>query len=134
MASVADFIKCALSYKGTKFIHQGRVPHVGLDCVGLLVCAAQEAGYNVTSPTTYKRTPRPDVILEQLAVYAEPAENDGTPGLIHVMRAQNSVKICHLCLRLSPTVVLESCVDGSVSENMYKGDLVHSTWALKGGQ
>lgn len=32
------------SYKGTKFMHQGRGKNIGLDCIGLLVCAARDLG------------------------------------------------------------------------------------------
>lgn len=38
------FAQAARSYLGTPFRHMGRTPRIGLDCVGVVVCAAREAG------------------------------------------------------------------------------------------
>ncbi len=40
-----DFVRVARSYIGTPFHHQGRLPGVGLDCAGVIVCALAECGY-----------------------------------------------------------------------------------------
>lgn len=39
-----QFVDLAMSWQGTPFHHKGRLPHVGLDCVGLPLCAAWEMG------------------------------------------------------------------------------------------
>jgi cell wall-associated NlpC family hydrolase len=49
----------ARQWIGTPYHHQGRLPGVGLDCIGLLICAARELGYvppdfNITG---YRRVP-----------------------------------------------------------------------------
>lgn len=36
--------KIARSYLGTPFVHQGRVPGVGLDCAGLVINVARDLG------------------------------------------------------------------------------------------
>lgn len=41
------FIAAAQSYINTPFHHQGRVPNVGLDCIGLVICAANAADINL---------------------------------------------------------------------------------------
>lgn len=41
---IDKFVNSALAMMGTPFHHQGMWPGLGLDCIGLVVCAAQEAG------------------------------------------------------------------------------------------
>jgi len=52
-----DFVRIARSYIGTPFHHQSRMPHVGLDCAGVIVCAAKECGLNVNDVAGYARVP-----------------------------------------------------------------------------
>ena len=40
----SDIVRVARSYLGTPFQHRQRLPGVGLDCAGVLVCAARELG------------------------------------------------------------------------------------------
>ena len=40
-----DFIDAARSYVGSPFHHAGRLPGVGLDCIGVVVCAANACGF-----------------------------------------------------------------------------------------
>jgi cell wall-associated NlpC family hydrolase len=53
----AEFIAAARSYIGTPFHHQGRLPGVGLDCAGVIVCAAAACGYSVQDVQGYGRIP-----------------------------------------------------------------------------
>jgi cell wall-associated NlpC family hydrolase len=41
-ATRADAVRVARTYVGTPFQHMGRLPGVGLDCAGVLVCLARE--------------------------------------------------------------------------------------------
>lgn len=50
----------ARSYLGVPFLHQGRNPAVGIDCVGLLVLAARDCGLHELAAqdfTAYDRNP-----------------------------------------------------------------------------
>lgn len=38
-------IQAVRSWLGTPYVHQGRLPGVGLDCLGLVICLARETGY-----------------------------------------------------------------------------------------
>ena len=40
----AEFIAAARSYLRTPYGHQGRMPGVLLDCVGVPICAARQVG------------------------------------------------------------------------------------------
>jgi len=59
-------IDAARRYCGTPFRHQARLPGVGLDCVGLIVCAAEEAGISIAAPIDYAAIPDPVLLLESL--------------------------------------------------------------------
>lgn len=39
-----DIVSVARSYLGTPFHHAARLPGVGMDCAGVLICAARELG------------------------------------------------------------------------------------------
>ena len=41
-ATRADAVRVARTYIDTPFQHMGRLPGVGLDCAGVLVCVARE--------------------------------------------------------------------------------------------
>ncbi len=51
-------IAAARACLGTPFHHQGRLPGVGLDCIGLVIVAARAAGLEVNDRADY--APRPD--------------------------------------------------------------------------
>lgn len=41
----ADIVDTARGYLGTKYVHQGRVKGLGIDCLGLLICVGRELGF-----------------------------------------------------------------------------------------
>lgn len=47
--------EAARQYLGVKFLHQGRNPRVGIDCVGLIVCATWACGIRHPSQHDYPR-------------------------------------------------------------------------------
>lgn len=44
MPTRREVVDIARSYKGTDFHHQGRLPGVGLDCAGVLICIGRSIG------------------------------------------------------------------------------------------
>lgn len=54
---VRGVIRSARSCLGTPFHHQGRMKGVGLDCIGLIVVALSENGWDVCDRTDYGRRP-----------------------------------------------------------------------------
>ena len=44
MTTRADIVSTARSFIGTPFHHMGRLPGVGLDCVGIPICVMRELG------------------------------------------------------------------------------------------
>lgn len=63
------FVAAALAQVGTKFHHQGRAAGVGLDCIGLVVCAARLVGWRVTDRTDYGRRPDGRALIEGLRAH-----------------------------------------------------------------
>ena len=60
MSTRAEVVRVARSYIGTSFHHMGRLPGVGLDCAGVLVCVARELGLVVPEFDVPAYTPAPD--------------------------------------------------------------------------
>lgn len=52
-----DFIAAARSLIGTPFRHQGRLPGIALDCVGVPICAAMACGIKLNDKKSYPDVP-----------------------------------------------------------------------------
>jgi cell wall-associated NlpC family hydrolase len=64
-----ELIRIARTWLGVPFAHQGR-NRAGVDCGGLLVAVADEAGLNITPPAVYSQSPDPSVIDTTLMINA----------------------------------------------------------------
>lgn len=60
----------------TKFRHQGRVPDVGVDCVGVVVCALKAAGGLVNDKTGYSRIPSNGVLMKSIKEHCDQINQD----------------------------------------------------------
>lgn len=63
-----QLVEAARQYLGTPFHHQGRVKGVGVDCIGLVACAAKDCGLNAIDDTTYPRRPDGETLQKGLEV------------------------------------------------------------------
>jgi cell wall-associated NlpC family hydrolase len=86
MPSREAVIAAARGWLGTPFRHQGRVRGVGVDCGGLVVMAAREAGCSVVDhPPGYPRCP--DGASLQRVIEAQCAKiGDLEPAAVALMR------------------------------------------------
>lgn len=57
MTAAEKIIAAAMACINTPFVHQGRVPGVGLDCAGLGIICARAIGVEVTDFKGYPRLP-----------------------------------------------------------------------------
>ena len=100
------FIEVCESYEGTPFHHQGRVPHVGLDCVGLPICAAQEIGIPMKDNLEYGHEPSSRflryMIVDVNGLISCPVDDD-QPGDIILMRY--SAEPTHVAIRTHDGIV-----------------------------
>lgn len=60
MTTRADVVRVARTYLETPFHHRGRLPGVGLDCAGIIICAARELGLVAADFDVPAYTPTPD--------------------------------------------------------------------------
>lgn len=57
MTQAERFVEAARASMGTRWMHQGRLPGVGLDCAGLAICAAAAIGMEFKDVEGYSRAP-----------------------------------------------------------------------------
>lgn len=89
MPDRADVVRIARSYIGTRFHHQARLKGVGIDCLGLVVCVANELGLDTSSDRRdYPRRPNGDLIpsLGGSGLILKPVNAPYVPGEIIVLR------------------------------------------------
>lgn len=67
MADRDVLVRAARRCLGTSFRHQGRQPGRGLDCAGVIVCAARQCGLATYDVDNYARLPRGDAMQRHLA-------------------------------------------------------------------
>ena len=93
-----DLVQAARGFLGTRFRHQGRLPGQGLDCAGVVVCAARAVGVAVHDVVGYGRLPDGDALPRHLATAGckEIALDDARPGDIYLMRFESDPQ--HLAL------------------------------------
>lgn len=80
-------VTAARACLGTPFVHQGRQPGVGLDCVGVAIHALRACGYTVTDIPGYGRTPYGIALAEAIEAHEFLQRvPDIAPGDILLMR------------------------------------------------
>jgi cell wall-associated NlpC family hydrolase len=72
MIMIEKFATIAESYLDTPYLHQGRLPGVGLDCAGVVACAAIAAGFKVEDVAGYSRNPSGMQLIATLAKHCVP--------------------------------------------------------------
>ena len=83
-----SFIAGARKLKGTRWRHRGRKPWA-VDCVGLIVLAARDAGFNLDDEPQYGREPWEDQLRKGLrARFGDPVAEPWQPGDITLIRWQ----------------------------------------------
>ena len=108
----ADFIAAARSYVGVPFRHQGRTRH-GVDCIGLVVCAARDIGITLADRTDYARDPNGLLPLEMARQFA-PVESPQA-GDILLMRFRGEPQ--HVAILAGETLIHSYASIGRVVEH-----------------
>lgn len=86
-----DFIESARSYMGVKWRHQGR-NRMGVDCVGLVICALADIGVEVPDMQGYRRSPDP-IFVEHIRNNSAAAIGP-VPGTLGIFR--DGTQPCHV--------------------------------------
>ncbi len=108
----ALIIAAARAYLGVPFAHQGRSRH-GLDCIGLLVLAARDAGAIIEDRLDYPRDPNGLLPVELARQFDAVAEHQ--PGDIMLMRFAGEPQ--HLALCAGDTILHSYASIGHVVEH-----------------
>lgn len=138
--SAAALLEAARAYVGVPFRHLGR-SRTGLDCVGLLLVAAADAGIPAEDPGAYDRGHRGWDMLAWLgARYDRLQLSEARDGDILVFNSQDTHYPCHVGLRstrdLRPAVIHAQAGRGAVLEERLHWHLQRqliAAFRLKGG-
>lgn len=91
----------AIKYIGTSYRHQGRVPGIGLDCAGVLICSMRDAGYAVNDCRSYSRVPPRNLLQATVESHGLQEVTRGQPQdgdvMLFWMRNKRLVIHCGIC-------------------------------------
>jgi len=114
-----EFITTARKYLGTQFIHQGRLPGIGLDCAGVVVCALRENDYGVNDRSGYGRIPAGGEFMAAIWEHCDPVHlGDVRPGDLMMFAFRNEPQHIAIVSGIEPIMLIHSWSDvGKVVEN-----------------
>jgi cell wall-associated NlpC family hydrolase len=81
-----EIIRIARTYHDTPYHHLGRIKGVGIDCLGLIICVAQELGLPVRDKPTYSRYATGLNLFQEFEEQCQPCERGEGAILIFAMR------------------------------------------------
>lgn len=108
--------QAAMEYLGVKFRHRGRTTR-GLDCLGLVVLAARDCGYEAKDKKVYGRQPFNDGLRQGLI-------DNGCVPVTREMRPGDILLMKHYLHDKEPTHV------GIVTEHPHGLGIIHSYAAM----
>lgn len=116
---MSRLVEIARGYLGTPFHHQGRLPGVGLDCAGVVVCAARELGINVHDVKGYGRIPTNGMFPAAVEGHCyRIAQADVQPGDLMMFAFRTEPQHIAIVSRGEPTMLIHASSDvGKVVEN-----------------
>ncbi|WP_198368473.1 C40 family peptidase [Roseomonas rosulenta] len=83
-ATAEAFVAAARSYVGVSWRHLGR-GQTGVDCIGLVLLAAREAGVELPDPAPYARAPQGTRLLDGILAHATRVA-EAAPGDVLLFR------------------------------------------------
>lgn len=112
-----DIVSAARQLIDTPFVHQGRLPGIGLDCAGLAIATATALGLPVADRTDYGRNPSGGLL--EAALDAQPCLrrilSAPQPGDILLMRFAGDPQ--HLAILAGATMIHAWSTVGKVCEH-----------------
>jgi len=99
-------------YIGTPFVHQGRLPGVGLDCAGVIVCALQQQGFVIDDVRGYGRLPHNGMLLAAVQKYCSKiALGDVRPADILLFRPRREPQHLAMVVDTDPVMMVHALAD-----------------------
>ena len=130
---MSAIVEAARGYIGTPFHHQARAKGVGIDCVGLVVCAARDAGHDVKDTTVYARDPDGRSLIAALEGQMDRVEGGWLPGDVLAFWVVKPDLPQHLGVYAGETVV-HAMLGRRVAEHRLTGAMLrklHSVWRVR---
>lgn len=101
--------EAAKSFVGTRFLHQGRDPASGLDCVGVWVAALRKAGFAVRDSRCYARFPCGRTLLAKASEqFSEVSVKHAVAGDMLVIRVPRSKLARHVGVYVGDGMMVHS--------------------------
>lgn len=91
---------------GTSFHHQGRMPGIGLDCIGLVIVGLRAAGLPVQDRNDYGRRPDGTSLVAALEAHQAQRVDQITAGDILLFRYDRQPQ--HVALATGPATMIHS--------------------------
>ncbi len=105
-AEAAIMIAEARACLGTPFHHQGRLPGVGMDCIGLIVVSLRTAGIQVIDRQDYHRRPDGHSLAAALEAHGAHPVADYRPGDVLLFAFDRSPQ--HVALMSAPDRIIHA--------------------------
>lgn len=139
----AGVISEARGWKGTRYVHQGRMKGVGVDCIGLILGVGRNCGVmdwtdaSIAPWMGYARTPNPERMRAGLAAHLDVIEDPRTGDIAWLgWRKHMPMHLAILGeLRGRRTLIHAAADIGSCVEHDYSADWVDKTigwWRYRG--
>ena len=115
----SDFVLTAYLFIGTPFHHQGRLPGVGLDCAGVVVCALNRCGYSVADMQGYGRIPSQGIFGAAVESQCDRIQqSEVRPGDLMMFAFRDEPQHIAIVSAVNPTMLIHAYSDvGKVVEN-----------------
>lgn len=132
-------VTSARSWRNTRWVHQGRLKGVGVDCVNFISEVAREAGLGVDIPSNYRRHEDGVLLLRLLnehMVLVDEMQPGDVIALCDQATREKNIPI-HLAfvteIRPQTTFIIEASEHGVREHRMDAAWLrrIHSIWRLK---
>lgn len=109
----------ARSMIDTPFVHQGRVPHIGLDCGGLAIFASKDAGIELEDLTNYPEIPDGSFIALVQKQGEQIKLSEVEPGDFMMFRFERDPQHIAIVTEINPIHIIHTWSDiGKVVENI----------------
>lgn len=114
-----DFIKIIKSYIGTPFVHQGRVPKIGIDCAGVVICALKELGLDFYDLNNYNMRPSQDDVLSKIIEngFSDVSINDMKKGDLLLMSYDGNIQHIAVVSETNPVYIIHAVTNKKVIEH-----------------
>ena len=126
-----EIITAARALIGTPFVHQGRRPHIALDCAGLVVAVAEEVGIAALDQQGYGRRPSNGLLQSALdgqpcLARVSPAEMQ--PGDVLLMRVVRDPQHLAIFAGYSPVCESETIIHAEIGAGKVCEHRLDDTW------